>query len=91
LTGGRRGTEPFVKPFGIVLDEDGNLCVTDTGANAVSFFDLAGKRYRRFEEAGKLRFVAPVAVEKRKGIFYVADPGMKSVLAFDAVPDREGD
>ncbi len=83
LTGGRRGTEPLVKPFGVALDEDGNLCLTDTGANAVCFFDLAGKSYRRFEEVGKLRFVAPVAVAKRNGIFYVADPGLRSVLAFD--------
>jgi DNA-binding beta-propeller fold protein YncE len=83
LTGGRRGAEPLVKPFGIALDEDGNLCLTDTGANAVSFFDLAGRKYQRFEEVGKLRFVAPVAVAKRNGVFYVADPGLKSVLAFD--------
>ncbi|MEW6719742.1 MAG: 6-bladed beta-propeller [Thermodesulfobacteriota bacterium] len=83
LTGGRDGTEPLVKPFGIALDEDGNLCVTDTGVGAVSFFDLGGNRYRRFEEIGKLRFVAPVAVVKRNGIFYVADSGLASVLAFD--------
>jgi len=83
LTGGRRGTEPLVKPIGVAIDEDGNLSVTDTGANVVCFFDLAGKSYRRFEEVGKLRFVAPVAVAKRHAIFYVADPGLKSVLAFD--------
>lgn len=83
LTGGRRGAEPLVKPFGVALDEDGNLCVTDTGAGAVSYFDLSGKKYRRFEEVGTIRFVAPVAVAKRNGIFYVADPGQKSVLAFD--------
>lgn len=83
LTGGSRGMEPLVKPTGIALDEDGNLSVTDTGANAVGFFDLAGKRYRRFEGAGDLKFVAPVAVARRSGVFYVADPGLQSVLAFD--------
>jgi DNA-binding beta-propeller fold protein YncE len=83
LTGGNRGTEPLAKPFGIALDEDGNICLTDTGANAVIFFDLSGKKYRRYEEVGNIRFVAPVAVAKRHGIFYVADPGLASVLAFD--------
>jgi DNA-binding beta-propeller fold protein YncE len=84
LTGDGRGMEPLVKPFGIALDEDGNLSVTDTGANAVVFFDLAGRRYRRFEGAGNLKFIAPVAVARRRGVFYVADGGLQSVLAFDA-------
>jgi DNA-binding beta-propeller fold protein YncE len=83
LTGGRRGMEPLEKPFGIAIDEDGNLCVADTGANAVVLFDLPGGRVRRFEGAGELRFIAPVAVARKRGVFYVADPGLQSVLAFD--------
>ena len=83
LTGGNRGREPFVKPFGIAFDEDGNLCLTDTGANVVCFFDFANRTYRRFEGVGKLKFVAPVSVARRRGVFYVADPGLRSVLAFD--------
>src|SRR5512137_764917 len=31
LTGSDRGNERLVKPFGIALDETGNLLVTDTG------------------------------------------------------------
>lgn len=83
LTGGNRGKEPFVKPFGIAFDEAGNLCVTDTGANVVYFFDLAAKSRQRFEGVGKRRFVAPVAVARKGGVFYVADAGLRSVLAFD--------
>jgi DNA-binding beta-propeller fold protein YncE len=72
-----------MKPFGIAFDEDDNLCLTDTGANAVCFWERGAARWRRWNKAGKLPFLSPVAVAKRKGIVYVADAGRRSVLAFD--------
>lgn len=83
VTGGRRGGEPFVKPYGIAFDEEGNLCLSDTGTNAVSFFDLSGGKYRRYEGSGRTKFVSPVSVARRKGVLYVADSGLRSVLALD--------
>ncbi len=81
------GTDPngerLVKPFGIALDENDNLCLTDTGANAVCFFDRAKKTWHRWDRLGKLRFVCPVAVAKRREVFYVADSGLARVLAFN--------
>src|SRR5262249_16223213 len=44
LIGAEKGNEKFVKPFGLALDEADNLCLTDTGANVVSFFDTTHKR-----------------------------------------------
>jgi DNA-binding beta-propeller fold protein YncE len=82
FTGGQRGREAFVKPFGIALDEAGNLCLTDTGANAVCFFDLERRRCWRWDQAGKVRFVSPVAVAKQDGVIYLADSGAQRVLAF---------
>src|SRR5262249_9672787 len=83
LTGSEKGNEPLVKPFGIAFDEKDNLCLTDTGANSVCYFDRAKKKWQRWDKLGHLGFVAPVAVAKRGGIFYVADSCLASVLAFD--------
>ena len=83
LTGTRRESEQFVKPFGVALDEKGNLCVTDTGANVVCFFDQARKRGRRWEQVGNVRFASPVAVAKQGPKLYVADSFLGSVLVFE--------
>lgn len=71
------------KPFGLALDESGNLCVTDTGANLVCYLDFKNKKWRRYPAAGKTAFVSPVAVARHAGIFYVADSALGKVLAFD--------
>lgn len=71
------------KPFGLALDEHGNLCVTDTGANLVCYLDFKNKKWRRYPASGKTVFVSPVAVARHSGIFYIADSGLGKVLAFD--------
>ena len=83
LTGSDKGNEPLIKPFGIALDEQDNLCLTDTGANVVCYFDRAKKKWHRWEKAGPVRFAAPVAVAKRKGVFFVADSALGRVVGFD--------
>ncbi|NOY82035.1 MAG: 6-bladed beta-propeller [Kiritimatiellaeota bacterium] len=82
ISGGGRIHEGFVKPFGLCLDEDNNLCVTDTGAPAVWFFDRRRMRFRRWGKVGPFGFVSPVAVAKKHGLFYVADSGLGKVLVF---------
>lgn len=83
LTGGDRGREPLVRPFGVGVDETGNLCVTDPGAGAVCYYDLARHQYRRWTKAGAVPFDTPVAVAKRAGLIYVADSGRQEVVALD--------
>jgi sugar lactone lactonase YvrE len=83
LTGSEKGNEPLVKPFGLALDEKDNLCVTDTGANAVCLYDRAKKQWRRFEGVGGMRFVSPVAVAKRQDVLYVVDSARACLVAFD--------
>jgi DNA-binding beta-propeller fold protein YncE len=83
LTGSTKGNEQLVKPFGIGLDENGNVCFTDTGANTVCYCDRAKKKWRRWEQIGKIRFSVPVAVIKRQQTIYVADAGLAKVLGFD--------
>ena len=75
--------EKLAKPLGIALDENDNLCITDTGAAAVIYFDRANRKWQRWEQIGKARLNVPVAIAKRQGIFYVADSGLAQVLVFD--------
>src|SRR5215475_7720902 len=60
ITGGSSERERLLKPFGIALDEAGNVCLTDTGNNTVCHLDLAGKRWRRWSAVGKTSFLSPV-------------------------------
>jgi hypothetical protein len=83
VTGSGKGSEMLVKPFGIAVDDKDNLCLTDTGANTVCYFDRANKKWHRWDHLGKLRFISPVAIAKLNDVFYVADSGRGSVVAFN--------
>ena len=83
LTGLGGAKENLIKPFGLALDEKDDLCLTDTGAGVVSYFDHKVKSYTRWEQLNKIHFVLPVAIAKVHGLFYVADSGLKKILAFD--------
>ena len=83
LTGSNKGNESLQKPFGVALDEQDNLCLTDTGANVVCFFDRAAKKWLRWEKVGDLAWSSPVAMAKRGGTLFVADSGLGRVVVFD--------
>jgi len=82
ITGDNDASRNLQKPFGLAIDESGNLCVTDTGNGSVCYLDLGRKQWRRWNAAGKIHFKAPVAVAHRQGTFYVADSELGRVLAF---------
>lgn len=86
ITGGDKGNETLVKPFGLALDEHDNVCVTDTGAAAVCYWDRANRKWKRWTEVDKVRFALPVSVAKRADRFFVADSVMNAVIIFDAKP-----
>jgi DNA-binding beta-propeller fold protein YncE len=83
ITGVTREKDRLDKPFGLALDDAGNLLVTDTGASAVCFLDLPRKKWIRWESAGKTRFKSPVAVARHGPTIFVADSVLGKVLAFD--------
>jgi DNA-binding beta-propeller fold protein YncE len=83
LTGKSKAAEKFDKPFGVAVDEAGNLCVTDTSEAVVWFFDRNRHRFCRWEKIDRLHFVAPVAVAKKLTMIFVADSGLGQVLAFN--------
>lgn len=83
VAGNDRHDLAFTTPTGLCLDEEGNLCVTDTGSKRVWFFDMGKKRYKHWDRIGKVAFSSPVAVAKRDGVFYVADSGLGAVVVFN--------
>ncbi len=83
ITGDTKGNELLYKPFGVALDERGNLCLTDTGVNAVGYLDFAAKRWTHWTGIGGAGFLSPVAIAKRNGTFFVADSGQGAVIVFD--------
>jgi DNA-binding beta-propeller fold protein YncE len=83
ITGSEKGNEPLAKPFGLALDENDNLCLTDTGANRVCYFDHIKMKWRSWTRIGSLRLMAPVALVKNQDTFYVADSALASVVVFN--------
>jgi DNA-binding beta-propeller fold protein YncE len=83
LTGVPSDSQKLAHPFGLSLDDTGNLLVTDTGANAVCYLDLTRKKWLRWTSVGGHRFLSPVAAVHAGKVFYVADTGLGEVIAFD--------
>jgi len=83
ITGVEKDANNFAKPFGLSLDAKGNLLVTDIGAGQVCYLDLAKKKWRSWKAAGKQKFSTPVAAVHHRDTFFVADPGLGAVIAFD--------
>jgi DNA-binding beta-propeller fold protein YncE len=83
LIGAEKAKEKFNKPFGLALDEGGNLCVTDTGANTVHLFDTTHKTWLHWQGVGTIRFVSPVAVAKTGDNLFVADSALGAVIGFN--------
>lgn len=83
LTGETAPRDGLIKPFGVAVDDAGNLCVTDMANHAVYYCDFARKHWHRWDTAGKTPFNSPVSVAHRHGAFYVADSEAAKVYAFD--------
>jgi DNA-binding beta-propeller fold protein YncE len=83
FTGEDPGNEPLLKPFAVAFDADANLVATDTGANAVVFFNRKDKKWRRWTTIGKLRFASPVGVAKQGNQIFVADSVLGAVIVFN--------
>ena len=82
ITGAPLQRERLIKPFGVALDDSGNLCLTDMGNNTVCYCDLAKKRWVRLAGVRKELFASPVAIVGKNGTLYVADSELGKVIAF---------
>jgi DNA-binding beta-propeller fold protein YncE len=84
ITGFKQDKNNLNKPFGLSLDEAGNLLVTDTGANSVCYLDLVRKKWQSWKSVGKQYFPSPVAAVHHAQTFYAADSALGKVIAFDS-------
>lgn len=83
IAGMTTDVQGLIRPFGLSVDESGNLLVTDTGAGAVCWLDLAHKKWVRWTAVGGRAFLSPVGAVHLGRLFYVADSGRGEVLVFD--------
>jgi DNA-binding beta-propeller fold protein YncE len=79
-----RGREPhkFESPWGVTVDGDGNLYVTEKGNNRVQKFDRKGRFIRKWGTLG----VEPGELREPKGIF--AHPYIGRIYVIDSGNDR---
>lgn len=84
LTGNKQAETHFDKPFGVAVDEDGNLLMTDTGSRSVCYFDLRKKAFHQWKEINGIALQSPVAAAKTGDAFFVADSKLGDVLAFNS-------
>lgn len=83
ITGSDVGREQFIYPFSLCFDEAGNVFMTDIGSSSVFFFNISEKKVCRWRGVGDVNFLNPVGVTADNGIIYVADSGLKKVIAFN--------
>ena len=83
ITGVKKEKDHLDRPFGLCLDDAGNLIVTDTGAGAVCLVNFAKKKWLRFDSVGKTRFKTPVAAARHGQVIFVADSELGKVIAFN--------
>jgi len=78
---------PFARPFGLALDENENLYVSEQARRRVVLLNRDHEPVRVFEHPALVR-PADVALDRQRGVLYVADPATKaseehSVKVFD--------
>ena len=83
ITGVKNSPQKLDRPFGLSLDDTGNLLVADTGTATIYCLDLARKKWQQWSAVGGFRLVSPVAVARHERTFFVADSGLGKVIAFD--------
>jgi len=83
LTGAKAESAALVRPFGLAVDDSGNLLVTDTGSGAVCCLEFESKKWLRWEQVGDVRFESPVAVARQGSTIFVAESAVGKVIAFD--------
>ncbi|RME66095.1 MAG: hypothetical protein D6778_05255, partial [Nitrospirae bacterium] len=79
---GREPSTDLIKPYGLFVDLNGVLYVTDTSLHSVFVFDIP---LRQFRIIGRKELFVPadVAVDEFKNRIYVSDTGRQEILVFD--------
>jgi DNA-binding beta-propeller fold protein YncE len=77
----------FERPFGVALDRDGLIYVSEQDAKRITVLDPSGQRLRAITHPSLVR-PAGIEIDKARGLLYVADPATQaskdhSVKVFD--------
>ena len=76
--------ERFIKPFGLHVDENQRLYVSDTGTKTVFVLDAVKNKKFIIEGAKKDRFLSPMDIDTDKdGNIYVSDSVLGFVYVFN--------
>jgi DNA-binding beta-propeller fold protein YncE len=69
--------KPFARPFGVALDADENLYVVEQQAARISVLNRDGLLVRTIQHPSLVR-PTDAAIDRRRGLLYVADPATKT-------------
>ena len=76
----------FFQPYGICVDDSGNIYVADQGLRSVVILNLEKKTRRVLHTSGRgynLQWPQDVAVWEKGNLLFVAEPEQRAVLGFD--------
>ncbi|MBL9135355.1 MAG: hypothetical protein JNK85_05785 [Verrucomicrobiales bacterium] len=82
FTGNQPDQERLVRPCGLAMDDQGVICVTDTGSGKVWCLDRAKKEFHIWDKVGSYQLRSPVGIARWQGVNYLADSSLGRVLAF---------
>lgn len=82
FTGHPPDQERLVRPCGLAIDDQGVICITDTGSGKVWCLDRAKGAFHIWDKIGTYRLRSPVAIARSRGVNYLADSSLGRVLAF---------
>ena len=69
--------ESFERPFGIAIDGEGNIYVTEQDARRVTVLDPGLRPVRSISDSSLVR-PAGLAIDRQRGLLYVADPSRQN-------------
>lgn len=84
ILAGEENSKVFLRPFGIIVDPDGNIYVTDTNLKKVVMFDIKQKKIKSIGDNGTYKLHTPidlVVVEDK--FLLVTDSYLKRIFVYD--------
>ncbi|MCC7377474.1 MAG: hypothetical protein IT581_22630 [Verrucomicrobiales bacterium] len=82
ITGNQPDKERLIRPCGVAIDEQGVICITDTGSGKFWCLNPKAGEFHIWDKIGPHQLRSPVAIVRSQGVNYLADSALGKVLAF---------